>query len=77
MIREGVLTLFSVIIKEFPVEIKTIIHSILISFSDTKSSNTVFREDNYSSISNPIRAEINFDDLETIETMVHIFIIFI
>ena len=57
------------VIKELPIEIKTIIYTILISFDNTKSDNAYFWNDNIVSINTPGTA-FRFEEGSNINTLV-------
>lgn len=58
------------VINEFPIEIKTVIYSILISFNNIKSENAYFWNENVTSIKAQ-RPAFRFDDGADINTLVH------
>ena len=63
------MNLFEMVIKELPIEIKTIIYTILISFNNTKSDNAYFWNDNIVSINTPGMA-FRFEEGSNINTLV-------
>jgi hypothetical protein len=57
------------VIKELPIEIKTIIYTLLISFNNAKNENAYIWNDNIASIQTPGMA-FRFDEGSNINTLV-------
>jgi hypothetical protein len=68
-IETAVINLFKMVIKELPVEIKTIIYTLLISFNNTKTENAYILNENIASIQKPTMA-FRFEDGSKINTLV-------
>lgn len=68
-IEAAVMNLFQMVIKELPIEIKTIIYTILISFNTAKNENAYKKIDNMVSIQTP-GMTFRFDEGSNINTLV-------
>lgn len=63
------MNLFEMVIKELPIEIKTILYTILVSFNNTKSENAYFWNDNITSVQTP-GMTFRFEEGSNINTLV-------
>lgn len=61
--------LFEMVIKELPIEIKTVIYALLISFSHSKTENAYFWNDNLVSVQTP-GMTFRFEEGSKINTLV-------
>ena len=57
------------VIKELPIEIKTIVYTILISFNNTKNENAYFWNHNIAKEKNPVKS-FRFEEGSNINTLV-------
>ena len=68
-IQSAVMNLFEMVIKELPIEIKTILYAILVSFNNTKNENAYFWNDNIVSVQTP-GMTFRFEEGSNINTLV-------